>query len=248
MEDNRSAPDGSQGGARAMKVEAVLFDLGGTLIVSEFAKTFRKILELKGIKRSLRTVEETMVEAERELKKQCGNDVPKDVDYYTRWNLEILHHLNIYDRDRELAEHIDKFWFDYMEVRLAPGAIDVLKRLVDQRVKIGIVTNGYESDLEKIIPKMGVGNIFDVLVAADSLGRRKPDPEVFLHATRKLKVSPSATVFVGDEYDSDYIGAQNAGLIPFLLKTKGRGKMEGLPTGINVVGNLLEILPRLGLQ
>jgi HAD superfamily hydrolase (TIGR01549 family) len=239
--------DALQMGVGAMKVEAVLFDLGGTLIVSKFSETFRKILQLKGIKRPVRAVEKAMAEAELELKKQFGDDVPKDVDYYSRWNLGILHLLNVYDRDSELAKHIDKYWFDYMEVRLLPGAIEVLKRLVDQGVKVGIVTNGYESDLDKIVPILGVGNIFDVLVAADSLGRRKPDPEVFLYAVRKLKVPPSSTVFVGDEYDTDYIGAEKAGLIPFLLRIKQRIKMKGVPTGTNVIRSLPELLLKLSL-
>jgi len=239
--------DALHAGVEVMKVEAVLFDLGGTLIVSKFSETFRNILQLKGIKRSLHAVEKAMVEAELELKKQSGNNVPKDVDYYTRWNLGILHRLNVYDRDSELAKHIDRYWFDYMEVQPLPGAIDVLEKLVDQGVKIGIVTNGYESDLEKIIPKMGVGNIFDVLVAADSLGRRKPDPEVFLHAVRKLKVPPSTAVFVGDEYDTDYVGAERAGLIPFLLRTKERSKVKSLPAGTNVISGLPELLHKIGL-
>ena len=232
-------------GVGVMEVRAVLFDLGGTLIVSKFSETFRRILQLKGIKRPVRAVEKAMVEAELELKKQFGDDVPEDADYYTRWNLEILHRLNIFDRDSELAKHIDKYWFDYMEVQPLPGAIDVLKKLMDQGVKIGIVTNGYESDLEKIIPKLGVGNIFDVLVAADSLGRRKPDPEVFLHAVRRLDVSPGATVFVGDEYDTDYVGAEKAGLIPFLLQTKERITVKGLPASTNVIRSLSELLQKL---
>lgn len=217
------------------------------MIVSKFSETFRKILQLKRINRSLRAVEKAIVEAELELTKQLRDDVPKDIDYYTRWNLGILHHLNVYNGDSELAKNIDRNWFDYMEVQPLPGAIDVLQKLTNQGVKIGIVTNGYESDLEKIIPKLGVGDIFDVLVAADSLGRRKPDPEVFLHAIRELNVPPSATVFVGDEYYTDYVGAEKAGLIPFLLRTKERKKVKSLPAGTNVIRSLPDLLSKLVL-
>jgi HAD superfamily hydrolase (TIGR01549 family) len=229
-----------------VEIRAVLFDLGGTLIISRFSETFRRILSLKGIKRSVRAVEKAMVEAELELKKEFRDDVPRDVDYYTRWNLGILHRLKVFSRDSELAKHIDKYWFDYMEVEPLPGAIDVLKRLVDKGIRIGIVTNGYESDLEKIIPRLGVGDMIDVFVAADSLGRRKPDPEVFLHAVRRLGVPPGAAVFVGDEFDIDYVGAEKAGLIPILLRIGEGSKSKKLPAGTNVIGSLFELLPRLG--
>lgn len=116
-------------GVLVVKIKAVLFDLGGTLIDStEFCDTFQRILRLKGIERSVRDVKRAMLEAELELKKEIGGGVPKDTDYYTRWNLGILHRLGIRGRDLELAEDIDKHWFDYMEVRVQPGAYELVKR------------------------------------------------------------------------------------------------------------------------
>jgi putative hydrolase of the HAD superfamily len=229
-----------------VKIKAVLFDLGGTLIDSaEFYDTFQRILKLKGIERSARDVKRAMLEAELELKKEIGGGVPKDTDYYTRWNLEILHRLGIRGRDLELAEDIDKHWFDYMEVRVQPGAYELVKSLTDRGIKLGIVTNGYESDLEKILPKLSMQRAFDVLVAADSLGKRKPDPEPFLHAVRKLGVTAAETVFVGDEYQVDYVGAMRAGLIPFLFDPKKRRK--SMLRKVQVIHSLPDLLSKINL-
>lgn len=231
-----------------MRVKAVLFDLGGTLIdATELHETFHRILQLKGIKRSSHEVEKDMREAESELKKEFGDDVPKDTDYYVRWNLNVLHRLKVYDRDSELAEEIDKHWFDYMEIKPHAGLHNALNRLADSGVKLGIITNGYESDLDKILPKLDLENFFDILVAADTIGKKKPDPEIFLYALRKLKVPPSEAVFVGDEYEIDYVGANKAGLIPFLFEVKGRRKEKNIPQGINVVHSLPELLSRIDL-
>ncbi len=230
-----------------MKARAVLFDLGGTLIESaELFETFHRILTLKGIKKPIRQVEKAMKEAELEIKGELGEDVPKDIDYYTRWNLNILHRLKVYDDDCELAEEIDKHWFDYMEIKPHAGLHDTLRRLSASGLKLGIVTNGYESDLEKILPKLSMQNFFDVLVAADTIGKKKPDPAIFLYAVQKLEIKPSETVFVGDEYDIDYIGAKQAGLIPILFEEKRRGKREN-PLGLNVGRSLTELLSKIEL-
>jgi putative hydrolase of the HAD superfamily len=232
----------------SMRVKAILFDLGGTLIdATELYETFHRILLLKGIKRSSREVEKAMREAESELKEEFGDDVPKDTNYYVRWNLNVLHRLRVHDRDSELAEEIDKHWFDYMEIKPHTGLHSVLNRLADSGVKLGIITNGYESDLDKILPKLALENFFDILVAADTIEKKKPDPEIFLYAIKKLNVSPSEAVFVGDEYKIDYVGAEKAGLIPFLFEAKGRRKEKNTPHGINVVHSLPELLSRIDL-
>lgn len=214
---------------------------------AELFETFHRILLLKGIKRSSREVEKAMREAELKLKRNFGDDVPKDTDYYMRWNLNILHRLKVYDRDSELAEEIDKHWFDYMEIKPHAGLHEVLDRLSESGVKLGIITNGYESDLEKILPKLSLQNFFDILVAADTIGKKKPDPEIFLYAVRKLTVSPDETVFVGDEYEIDYVGAKTAGLIPILFEEKRRRKGKSSPQGVSVVRSLTELLSKIEL-
>jgi putative hydrolase of the HAD superfamily len=233
-----------------MRVKAVLFDLGGTLMnqgsfLEITIETFHKILKLKGIEKPKSSVKKAIVEADSKLKLQFGEDVPKDVDYYVRWNLEVLHRLGIYDRDSELADHIDKHWFDYMEIEPSPGVFDVLRKLTDRGVKLGIVTNGYQSDLEKILPKLRLEDVFDILVAADTIDKKKPDPDIFLYTIRKLKVSPCETVFVGDEYDNDYVGAEKAGLNPFLLQARRKRRQKDVPAGINLIHNLPELLSKI---
>jgi putative hydrolase of the HAD superfamily len=232
-----------------MKVKAVLFDLGGTLIDStELFETFHRILLLKGIKRSSHAVEKAMREAELQLKREYGGDVPKDTDYYAKWNLNVLHRLGVCDRDLELAEDIDKNWFDYMEIKPHEGLHDVLEKLSAHGIKLGIITNGYESDLDKILPKISLQGFFDILVAADTIGKRKPDVDIFLYAVRKLAVSPSETVFVGDEYEIDYLGAEKAGLIPILFEEKRRKKGISLPRKVNAISSLSELLSRIQTQ
>ena len=50
------------------------------------------------------------------------------------------------------------------------------------------------------------------MVTRDTLGFGKPDPRVFAHACKEIGTLPEETVYVGDEYDVDVVGALGAGV------------------------------------
>ena len=95
----------------------------------------------------------------------------------------------------------------------------VLSKLRERGVKMGIISTAYEQDIDAITQKTDLQKeLFDVIVGADTLKKTKPDPEVFKYALTKLKVKPQETLFVGDEIDADYRGAENAGIHALLIQ------------------------------
>lgn len=57
---------------------------------------------------------------------------------------------------------------------------------------------------------------------SDELGVAKPDPRIFLYACRKKNARPEQTLFVGDSYDIDVVGARAAGMPVVWLNRRGR--------------------------
>jgi putative hydrolase of the HAD superfamily len=55
-------------------------------------------------------------------------------------------------------------------------------------------------------------------VVSSEVGFSKPDPEIFRLACRNLNVDPGESVFVGDLYDLDVVGALNAGMKPAWIR------------------------------
>lgn len=49
----------------------------------------------------------------------------------------------------------------------------------------------------------------------------KPEPGIFEHALKKLDVTAAETVYVGDNYYADVVGARRAGLQPVLYDPNG---------------------------
>jgi putative hydrolase of the HAD superfamily len=56
----------------------------------------------------------------------------------------------------------------------------------------------------------------------DTTGKRKPSPEAFLYALEKLNVKPEEAIFVGDDLERDYQGAQRIGMRAIMINRKGK--------------------------
>ncbi|UCE44471.1 MAG: HAD-IA family hydrolase [Candidatus Bathyarchaeota archaeon] len=197
-------------------IEAVLFDLGGTLIkTTEIPHVMKIILENRGVHRSLKEITAAWKEAEKRLN---FRDLTTLLDeFWVQWNQRILDNLHVGIDARELAEFAAGHWWDYSNVTLYPDAEKMLPLLKAEGLKLGVVTNGLQSDVNGILPKVDLQDFFDVVVVIDTLRKMKPDPEVFLYALEKLKIAASDAIFIGDEMDADYRGAQGAGLTVYLI-------------------------------
>ena len=202
------------------RVKAVLFDLGGTLIrTTEIPYVMKKILKHRGINRSLEEIIQARKEAEKGLN---FRDLTKLLDeFWIQWNIRILSNLQVKSNTRKLAKYIATHWWDYSNVTLYPDAEKTLPLLKERGLKIGLITNGLQSDVNEILPKVGIQNFFDIIVVINTLRKMKPDVEVFHYALQKLKTVPSEAIFIGDEMEADYKGAQNSGLTAYLIDRNG---------------------------
>jgi phosphoglycolate phosphatase len=100
-----------------------------------------------------------------------------------------------------------------------PGVLAALERLRKGGLRLACVTNKAAAFTLPLLDKAGLVKFFDTTVTADQVGRRKPDPEPFLHACRVLGTGPGESVVVGDSAN-DAEAARAAGC-PVLLVSYG---------------------------
>ena len=227
-----------------LAIEAVLFDLGNTLVYSCPEETFHEILRAHGIVEPIDRVKQAMIKGNQEFDIEKHMHLPAH-EFYTEWNLVELKHLDIIDQAKaeKLAQEIDSEWFEFAQLRLYPDVKPTLQRLKDMGLKLGIITQGFEEDIEKILPKIGLQKTFDVCVGANTIGKRKPSPEVFQYALEKLQVTPREAVFVGDDLKVDYPGAEKAGLIPILIRRESSATSD--IKCINRLEEIFDVLEQL---
>jgi putative hydrolase of the HAD superfamily len=94
---------------------------------------------------------------------------------------------------------------------LNPEVLPTIKALSNY-YQLGIVSNGYTDSQASRLKASGLSNYFQSVVISESIGYRKPAPEIFNIALTELAVTSSKTLFVGDSITHDYQGAINAGI------------------------------------
>lgn len=94
---------------------------------------------------------------------------------------------------------------------------DVLPLLDLLTQRLGIITNAeLEFQLGKL-NAMAVTERFEHVIASGIVGAAKPDPEIFRFAAAAYSVEPARVAYVGDRFQTDAIGASNAGMLGIWL-------------------------------
>ena len=97
-------------------------------------------------------------------------------------------------------------------IEVLPHALKLLELHKD--VPKAIVSNG-PSDMQRAaIAKTKLAPYFDqILISGDAdVAVRKPNPEIFLQACKRLGISPDRVLMIGDNVEADIEGATSAGL------------------------------------
>jgi YjjG family noncanonical pyrimidine nucleotidase len=92
------------------------------------------------------------------------------------------------------------------------GAVNLLQALKN-KVRLGIVTNGFTELQEIRLQRTGLRDYFEVLVISEQVGVAKPHPDIFDHALSMMgNPDRNKVLMVGDNPDADIVGGINAGL------------------------------------
>jgi putative hydrolase of the HAD superfamily len=85
---------------------------------------------------------------------------------------------------------------------------------------LGVISNR-DKPFQDVLQDHGIGEFFDLSLAAGEVNIFKPEPGVFEHALRRLNLAPAEAIYVGDNYYADVVGARRAGLQPVLYDPIG---------------------------
>jgi len=116
--------------------------------------------------------------------------------------------LKIMTRVQQLAEKISFVLFD--------DVLPTLKILKQQNLVMGLLTN-LDSDMKPICLQLGLEPYLNFIITSGEVGSDKPHPPIFQGALRQAGVDAAAAVHVGDQYQTDVIGARGVGITPVLL-------------------------------
>ena len=94
---------------------------------------------------------------------------------------------------------------------LVAGAIELLDAL-REHCRLGIVTNNSTAEQTEKLRVLNIANYFDTVVISEDVGVTKPDPAIFSIALERIGATADETVFIGDNWINDIVGARHAGM------------------------------------
>jgi len=99
---------------------------------------------------------------------------------------------------------------------LYDDVLPTLKKLKKQGLIVGLITS-LTKDMNLICGNLGLAPYIDFVVTAKEVGSNKPEPPIFRLALERAGVNASEAVYVGDQYETDVVGARGVGIAPILI-------------------------------
>ncbi|MEZ0230493.1 MAG: HAD family hydrolase [Planctomycetota bacterium] len=215
-----------------MTIEALLLDVGNTLLYLDYERLLRVLAPLL----PAGTTAEQAARAERRARprlseylhaNKASTEDPRSFQLYVELALD---ELGVKAEARALEatfaelcrEHRAENFFS----QRPPGVLEALAELAP-RMKLAVVSNAGGRVKEKLAAT-GFGAHLLAVVDSGIEGVEKPDPRIFLAGCERAGVAPERALYVGDLHAIDVVGARAAGLKPLLLDPAGAYRERGV--------------------
>ena len=208
-----------------MSIKTVFFDAGNTLV---FGDSERILAPLAA--RGVSPTQEQLYAAERVAKRRLdearAHHTSVDAQFWDIYYSHLLAELDINDPSLTASlvalTRTSGNWR-----RLQPGTRDALQRL-RQRFRLGIISNS-DGHIRELFEAVALADCFDSLTDSALVGHEKPDARIFQAALQSQGAAAEESVYIGDIYSVDYVGARSAGLHAALMDLSGTYRGDGLP-------------------
>ncbi len=132
---------------------------------------------------------------------------------------------------RSPSETVNEFVSAYIAewntgVRPIAG-LPVMLAGLNKKYSLSVITNTHDP---KLVPdhlaKMGIATHFDHVITSVEFGLRKPSAKIFEHALGLLDATANECLYVGDNYEADYLGARSAGIQCLLIDPRRESPVD----------------------
>ena len=123
-------------------------------------------------------------------------------------------------RAESLVEQATRIFFQQEEDghEPVPGAMETLKTLYGENLKLGLLSNATDDALiQRLINRFGFRPYLSPVFSSAGVGWQKPKADPFLLIAERWGIAPENIAVVGDRLDADILGAQNAGMHSVLV-------------------------------
>ena len=118
------------------------------------------------------------------------------------------------------------------------GAHELMDYLRQRGYRMHMTSNGFHEVQYKKLAACGLRDYFDTIILSEDAGANKPSPQYFDYALKVSGARRETTLMIGDNLNTDIVGAHNAGLDTILFNRWG---VEPSDVPTHTVNRLLDI-------
>ena len=234
------------------RIEAVLFDLGETLL--KFGRLDRNKLFSESVARSYAYLKEQSQPVGSfgayRLFYLWGIRYHVFKSWLTGNDFNSLQLLKDYGRRKGFtlseAQWEEYNWQWYKGLAdlggVVDGTADTLGKLQQMGLKLGMLSNTFihKSSLERHMQQAELVDHLPVRLYTYDYPWRKPDVRIFKEAAAAIGVDCEKIIYVGDRIDNDVVGARKAGMLPVLIKAY-TNENKNIPADIAFIGTINDL-------
>jgi HAD superfamily hydrolase (TIGR01509 family) len=206
-------------------LKALFFDVGNTLLFPHREAMLRPLHE-RGVFPSEDLLQEVERQTKREFDSLQESNSAVDHGFWQIYYSHLLDQLGAPDEtichDLVTRTRISANWCD-----VRPGTREALLRLAG-KYRLGVISNA-DGKIADVLGRSGIADCFETVADSGIVGHEKPHPAIFEAALTGLGVTPQESLYTGDVYSVDYLGATRFGMQAVLFDVAGAYRDNGLP-------------------
>ena len=205
--------------------KAIFFDVGNTLLFPDRERIYAPLYE-----RNIVPTPAQLLSIECRTKKEFDAILQQrgavDHGFWYLFYSHLLEELGLQPdglRDTLVADtQVSANWG---AIRL--GTREILER-IRNRYRIGVISNS-DGKIAVLLERYQIADCFLTITDSGLVGREKPHPAIFQAALHTMRVAPEDSLYVGDLYAVDYLGATGVGMQAMLFDVCGAYRKMNLP-------------------
>ena len=208
-------------------IKAVAFDAVGTLIypipaVTEsyylFGKKYGSSLTRNEVKRRFK--EANILQKKIDVENDFLTSEDREME---RWRGIVTYVFDDVENFEKCFNELHNYFSFPESWPLCSGTKELLEYLNERGVRT-IVASNFDYRLKNIVKETVIGKMCETILVSSKLGCRKPHSDFFISICNELKLPKENILYVGDDFENDYQGAQTIGMPAVLLDKKNKGK------------------------
>ena len=203
----------------------VFFDVGNTLLFPNRKRILAPLYE-----RNVAPTDEQLRQLEIEIKHKFDEIVEHggraDESFWSIFYRRLFEVLGLHDepmRQQLVASTRNSANWDQSR----PGTREALAK-IREKYKTAVISNS-DGKIAEVITRAGIADGFLSITDSGIVGKEKPHPLIFETALQSVGARPEESLYVGDVYSVDYLGATGAGMQAMLFDVPGAYLDRGVP-------------------